>query len=47
MVFIGPAVERHKGGTAVADEAVRDFAASTASEYRLSTRKTTLLDRKY
>jgi hypothetical protein len=29
------------------DKAARDFAASIASVYRLSTRKTTILDRKY
>jgi hypothetical protein len=44
--LISPNIQIHSSNEA--DKAARDFAASIASAYRLSTRKkTTVLDRKY
>jgi hypothetical protein len=43
--IISPKIRIHSSNEA--DRAARDFTASIASAYRLSTRKTTILDRKY
>jgi hypothetical protein len=43
--IISPKIKIHSSNED--DKAARDFAASIASVYMLSTRKTTILDRKY
>jgi hypothetical protein len=45
LELISPDIKIHSSNEA--DEAARDFAASVASAYRLSTRTTTILDSKF